>query len=213
MKLTLRFKGGEGSGNFGHEGRPGEVGGSAPSDSGSVKPEVKKGDTFVMGSRKGSIAAGTKVEVSSVLYDREAEKYYALVHPYADNRGRMVIDEGNERVYLDDLKPAPDLGKLDLGGDWVNTTKGKLPAYELTRNDVKATLVFSENAWAVSFAATKGSDKVLWSPREFTWDGYETAARYAAESIDLYKDKLYAKPKRTRRTGGRQAGRDYSIYD
>jgi hypothetical protein len=32
MKLTMRFKGGSGSGNFGHEGRPGLVGGSAPSN-------------------------------------------------------------------------------------------------------------------------------------------------------------------------------------
>jgi hypothetical protein len=30
MHLVLRVKGGSGSGNFGHEGRPGEVGGSAP---------------------------------------------------------------------------------------------------------------------------------------------------------------------------------------
>jgi len=29
-KLTIRLKGGAGSGNFGHKGRPGEVGGSLP---------------------------------------------------------------------------------------------------------------------------------------------------------------------------------------
>lgn len=32
MKLTLRLKGGDGSGNFGHAGRPGKVGGSAAAD-------------------------------------------------------------------------------------------------------------------------------------------------------------------------------------
>lgn len=30
LKLTFRFKGGKGSGNFGHAGRPGQIGGSAP---------------------------------------------------------------------------------------------------------------------------------------------------------------------------------------
>jgi len=35
MKFTIRLKGGPGSGNFGHKGRPGEVGGSAPKDSSS----------------------------------------------------------------------------------------------------------------------------------------------------------------------------------
>ena len=34
MKVTLRLKGGSGSGNFGHEGRPGKVGGSLASDKG-----------------------------------------------------------------------------------------------------------------------------------------------------------------------------------
>jgi hypothetical protein len=32
-KLTIRLKGGAGSGNFGHKGRPGEVGGSLPAGS------------------------------------------------------------------------------------------------------------------------------------------------------------------------------------
>lgn len=34
MRLTIRYKGGSGSGNFGHSGRPGKVGGSA--DDGTV---------------------------------------------------------------------------------------------------------------------------------------------------------------------------------
>ena len=34
-KLVLRLKGGAGSGNFGHKGRPGQVGGSMPKDSAS----------------------------------------------------------------------------------------------------------------------------------------------------------------------------------
>lgn len=33
MRLTLRFKGGAGSGNFNHSGRPGEIGGSSTSSS------------------------------------------------------------------------------------------------------------------------------------------------------------------------------------
>jgi hypothetical protein len=33
MKILITYKGGEGSGNFGHEGRPGQVGGSAPDGS------------------------------------------------------------------------------------------------------------------------------------------------------------------------------------
>ena len=38
MKAVLRFKGGAGSGNFGHAGRPGKQGGSAPKGGRGVKP-------------------------------------------------------------------------------------------------------------------------------------------------------------------------------
>jgi hypothetical protein len=37
MKFTIRLKGGVGSGNHGHKGRPGEVGGSLPADSSSSR--------------------------------------------------------------------------------------------------------------------------------------------------------------------------------
>ena len=39
MKFTIRMKGGEGSGNFGHAGREGEVGGSAPEGGGGGENE------------------------------------------------------------------------------------------------------------------------------------------------------------------------------
>jgi len=42
--LTLRSLGGPGSGNFGHKGRPGEVGGSASSDEINTKPASTPGD-------------------------------------------------------------------------------------------------------------------------------------------------------------------------
>jgi len=55
--------GGEGSGNFGHEGRPGQVGGSAPS--GSASPHVEKWATEKFGAEKGKAFsdwfAGSKV--------------------------------------------------------------------------------------------------------------------------------------------------------
>lgn len=37
MKLLLKFKGGQGSGNFGHAGREGQIGGSSSSDASSAK--------------------------------------------------------------------------------------------------------------------------------------------------------------------------------
>ncbi len=45
-KKAASLKGGEGSGNFGHAGRPGEVGGSAPSSAGVIQKvqDVYKGD-------------------------------------------------------------------------------------------------------------------------------------------------------------------------
>ena len=40
--MFIREDGGPGSGNFGHEGRPGEVGGSAPSDEPKAKESFSK---------------------------------------------------------------------------------------------------------------------------------------------------------------------------
>lgn len=45
MKLTIRLKGGAGSGFHGHQGRPGEVGGSLPADAsntGDTNPNLKR---------------------------------------------------------------------------------------------------------------------------------------------------------------------------
>jgi len=63
IPLYAIANGGEGSGNFGHEGRPGEVGGSAPS--GSASPKVKEWAEQKFGAEKGKAFsdwfAGSKV--------------------------------------------------------------------------------------------------------------------------------------------------------
>ena len=45
MKITLRYKGGKGSGDFGHAGRPGEVGGSAGGTGGGGTARVPEVST------------------------------------------------------------------------------------------------------------------------------------------------------------------------
>ena len=58
-KFTIRLKGGAGSGNFGHRGRPGQVGGSMPKDSAGVSSEDEHSLTAsVSAARKSARASG-----------------------------------------------------------------------------------------------------------------------------------------------------------
>jgi len=89
VKFILRLKGGEGSGNFGHEGRPGEVGGSST------------------GGGKGSSDIPTMGEEESIAYGKQAmEKIYANKYMRRIAIGYMadgsIDDVANVAAAIDD---------------------------------------------------------------------------------------------------------------
>lgn len=61
-KLTLKFKGGQGSGNFGHKGREGQVGGSSTSGGGG-----SSGDSSESG--KQTIDGGKMIQQYPLIYE------------------------------------------------------------------------------------------------------------------------------------------------
>jgi hypothetical protein len=106
MKIQLRFKGGAGSGNFGHQGRPGEVGGSSSGGSGIVVPSFgdierraggNSGIAYVVhGAIKGSKAG--KDPAAAFVDSVENENYYG-------NRSDVVRDRKKAwKVFTDYMK-------------------------------------------------------------------------------------------------------------
>ena len=131
--------GGKGSGNFGHAGRPGEVGGSAPAGNGQSKtdPEEKK-----------EIKGGTKAEHEAIMemvksyavdergIDGVYEDVEAAAHPHEDHttfqKAKRWLEAGGGEVsydgayktlkdlYGDSFKPETYLtkGGNEENGDW-----------------------------------------------------------------------------------------------
>jgi hypothetical protein len=102
-KIITVVKGGPGSGNFGHVGRPGEEGGSAPGDS------VSAGSSAPVWKRWGSIAISQKIErypagINVCHYDKE--------HPISVERGYMLpestpilVNPRRGDVYMPQISP------------------------------------------------------------------------------------------------------------
>lgn len=67
LSFKLRFKGGQGSGDFGHKGRPGQVGGSS---SGSVSSYINDDDIGGPEDKTWSVSSRGVNDSSRLLYDR-----------------------------------------------------------------------------------------------------------------------------------------------
>lgn len=92
MKVTIRTKGGAGSGDYGHTGRPGKVGGSGGS-----------------GHRIYSIPGPSQSELKPLLDKAYADKHakqhevFVKTFKYAqDDRGDWIKTNGNRRVRIHD---------------------------------------------------------------------------------------------------------------
>lgn len=86
-------KGGEGSGNYGHEGRPGLVGGSGPGG-GTVTVPAKPG---IISSQPPTPAAPATAAQSTGLVPGDAEKFHAL-------KDRWAVVNNQLLAYVDDPK-------------------------------------------------------------------------------------------------------------
>jgi len=120
MKKVLRRHGGEGSGNFGHSGRPGKVGGSQPksgSYSGDVKPGKNLGSAVARAEFDGSVSIN--LEQWKDLSDRT--KRYVIAHEIAHQTIEDHIlnnnDLWNRASEVLTIQELPDGRKLFAGGN------------------------------------------------------------------------------------------------
>lgn len=103
MKARFRYKGGQGSGNFGHRGRPGKVGGSAPASyniTGAQLPTLFHG-----GKRKVRQIDPTQLQQRDAGY-YGAGFYVTTTEEYAKSYGPKVTK----------LTLKPEAKVLDVGG-------------------------------------------------------------------------------------------------
>ena len=79
-KLFLKLKGGPGSGNFGHSGRPGKRGGSSPGGEFSAMNELKEGKR-IRQKVNGSYENGKIVNITSTHFTVDWDKDFSFTYP------------------------------------------------------------------------------------------------------------------------------------
>lgn len=127
LKSKLKFLGGPGSGNFGHEGRPGQVGGSAPDGDGPGSPDksekpfakkakgakVEKHHLEKMAEMKKAGASMSQIEAATGI-SPSLQLYY---HPKAKPAAPAVEVKAPE-------PPSPALSVPDAGGKFSGGDSG-----------------------------------------------------------------------------------------
>ncbi len=96
--ISANRDGGQGSGNFGHEGRPGEVGGSAPGDGSPATPDAAK-------------------EVGRCLMKITKRRFNDGVAKLVEESGYKATDEGRKKVMdmLDEFEPGSTITYPERG--------------------------------------------------------------------------------------------------
>lgn len=103
-------KGGAGSGNFGHSGRPGEVGGSSSEgggESAGAKPPAVRGVDVNATDYEGK-------EITAILTERDQNGRIRSVMTYS---GVVSVDRGMREITISD-KQDPNRGYRLSYGDW-----------------------------------------------------------------------------------------------
>jgi hypothetical protein len=116
-KLTIRLKGGAGSGNFGHKGRPGEVGGSLPNGSSSSTQKVDS--TSLMEKYFDGYATRYKpANLSKSWNGKDIFELNKMIRRYFDN-SLSVIYSSTEKNFYDTVRKLLDQSNIKLSdGDW-----------------------------------------------------------------------------------------------
>ena len=120
MKLTIRLKGGPGSGHHGHAGRPGKVGGSLPGKGGSGIPRV-----------------GDEIYLDNFGYGDTPEKVRAV-------HGDRIYIEGSNRTFHESDIVSNAGGSVDVSyvHDRLNEKVSKLMMSGRTSDDDLQEAVF-----------------------------------------------------------------------
>jgi len=91
-----KMRGGEGSGNFGHEGRPGSIGGSGGEGSGEVDKSIEIVKKLVMSGGGGWGDLGVNNEVENILKKTVDDKQYKVYRGLHLMKSRMSIEQYNQ---------------------------------------------------------------------------------------------------------------------
>lgn len=169
--LGKLINGGKGSGNFGHGGRPGKVGGSSKSGSFSKGQSVE----FEYGGGKGT------GKIVRKLTDKEKQDRAFLANPDAGDYYEVEKEDGNKTIVWDaKIKPAKSeyIRKM---GEYVKS-KGK-------------TSVDMTKSWSVEDAAKKYLDKANVSVEDFDdiyslkvdYKDYSSSTPISKESKEQFK--------------------------
>ena len=190
--MNLILNGGKGSGNFGHSGRPGMVGGSGDGH-GSSKTSTSKSRTSSK-SKKDVPEAKAKTTLKEIIKDSDLEEADGMDLLRAVSRG---IDGGSlQRAFADkfsDVDAARD-GEADFTGI-AKDALDALDSYPQSKDDLKRMRKKAHDAmneWA-SPVEDFPYDERDWSSEE-AYDKYITRIEEADEvlhaAIDDYCDKI-----------------------
>jgi hypothetical protein len=105
MKLSIRFKGGEGSGNFGHAGRPGKVGGSAAVQISFVDPVSKKPTGKTLSDADHTLINDAVADIHATIAMDDPEAIVigssgAVAAGSSDPFGRSTRIDGKNYIYI-----------------------------------------------------------------------------------------------------------------
>lgn len=149
--LSKLINGGDGSGNFGHGGRPGKVGGSSKSGGFSKGQSVE----FEYGGGKGT------GKIVRKLTDKEKKDRAFLANPDAGDYYEVEKEDGYKTIVWDaKIKPSKDAKTKPSKSKYIK----KMSEYVKSRGK---TSVDMTKSWSVEDAAKKYLDKANVSVEDF----------------------------------------------
>ena len=149
--LSKLINGGDGSGNFGHAGRPGKVGGSSQSGGFSKGQSVE----FEYGGGKGT------GKIVRKLTDKEKKDRAFLANPDAGDYYEVEKEDGYKTIVWDaKIKPSKDAKTKPSKSKYIE----KMSEYVKSRGK---TSVDMAKSWSVEDAAKKYLDKADVSVEDF----------------------------------------------
>ena len=202
--VFTRNDGGPGSGNFGHEGRPGEIGGSAPSDESKAKDGFSKKEQKIVDAMKfkdGSGSAYKNLESAAEVNDGKKNYHEAR---FKDGRVIQSHSFSSMKEVLKDLKKnADDDGKMGDMSVWIKYRNGTEVSYkagdaimDMKTSDIASALVKQgktqygfNTEYDLSESAPKAQEEKQEPPKKEIPDYHQFGATHAERKE--YRNKMF----------------------
>ena len=114
VELTEQLKGGKGSGNFGHAGRPGKQGGSSSKGGSSLQPSPPPSNKSFSKKSKGKKQSLKKLTIQKAA-SMLSEKGYKLGQPKVDLKNKVTSYEVTDRKGNTKMMTTDEIKNLILG--------------------------------------------------------------------------------------------------